>query len=108
MRSCVPSRHSSNEPAPSPVARARKLNQRSDERKAYLLLRQACFSDEADPRLWVHFGLQCLRVRRRDEGLQALRQALWLRERAREHQRARVLRELIEHVSSGGTLPNAA
>ena len=70
-----------------------------------LILREECFAVESDPALWVHYGLACLRARRRDEGFRALAHSLWLRERARDERRAAVLRDLIAHLSSGGSLP---
>ena len=70
-----------------------------------LILREECFAVESDAALWVHYGLACLRARRRDEGFRALAHSLWLRERARDEARARTLRELIAHLNAGGTLP---
>lgn len=92
-------------PAVTAVERARRQSERGDERRAMLLLREACFAAESDPALWVHYGLSCLRARRRDEGFRALAHALWLRERSRDHARVRVMRDLIAHLSGGGTLP---
>jgi hypothetical protein len=37
-----------------------------------------------------------------------LAHALWLRERERDDARARVMRDLIEHLSAGGTLPRTS
>ena len=70
-----------------------------------LLLREACFAADSDPAMWVHYGLSCLRARRRDEGFRALAHALWLRERTRDHARVQVMRDLIAHLSSGDALP---
>lgn len=95
----------SRKPAVTALERARRQSERGDERRAMLILREECFAVESDAALWVHFGLACLRVRRRDEGFRALAHALWLRERARDHARAHVMRDLIAHLSSGGTLP---
>jgi len=92
-------------PASTAVERARRQAERGDERRAMLILREECFSVESDAALWVHYGLACLRVRRRDEGFRALAHALWLRERARDSVRARVMRDLIAHLSGGGALP---
>lgn len=95
-------------PALTPVERARRQAERGDHRRAMLILREACFGAEADARLWVLYGMQCLRARRKDEAFRALGQALWLRERARDHARARVMRDLIAHLADGGDLPLAA
>jgi hypothetical protein len=95
----------SRKPAVTALERARRQSERGDERRAMLILREECFAVEHDAALWVHYGLSCLRVRRRDEGLRALAHALWLRERARDEARAQVMRDLIAHLSEGGTLP---
>jgi hypothetical protein len=95
----------SRKPAVTAVERARRQSERGDERRAMLILREACFAAESEPALWVHYGLSCLGARRREEGFRALGQALWLRERARDQRRAGVMRDLIGHLSSGGTLP---
>lgn len=92
-------------PAVSAVERARRQSERGDERRAMLILREACFAAEFEPALWVHYGLSCFLARRKDEGFRALAHALWLRERARDHARARVMRDLIAHLSGGGSLP---
>jgi hypothetical protein len=93
------------EPAVTAVQRARRQSERGDERRAMLILREECFAVESDPALWVHYGLQCLRARKRDEAFRALAHALWLRERDRDEPRTRVMRDLISHLSSGASLP---
>jgi hypothetical protein len=92
-------------PAVTAVERARRQSERGDERRAMLILREECFAAESDAPLWVLYGLSCLRVRRRDEGFRALAHALWLRERARDHKRTQVMRDLIAQLSSGASLP---
>lgn len=92
-------------PAVTALERARRQSDRGDERRAMLILREECFAAEHDPALWVHYGLACLRVRRRDEAFRALAHALWLRERDRDTARVRVMRDLIAHLSAGGSLP---
>jgi hypothetical protein len=96
------------QPAVTAVERARRQAERGDERRAMLILREECFAVESDAGLWVHYGLACLRARRRDEGFRALAHALWLRERARDQKRAQVMRDLIAHLSSGSALPLAS
>ena len=93
------------QPAATAIERARRQSERGDERRAMLILREECFAAESDAALWVHYGLACLRVRRRDEAFRALAHALWLRERDRDHARVEVMRNLIAHLSAGGTLP---
>ena len=73
-----------------------------------LILREECFAVESDAGLWVHYGLACLRVRRRDEAFRALAHALWLRERERDDKRAQVMRDIIRRLSDGHALPLAA
>lgn len=104
------SRHSkeTRKPAVTAIERARRQSERGDDRRAMLILREECFAVESDAGLWVHYGLACLRARRGDEGFRALAHALWLRERARDHQRAQVMRDLIDHLKSGGSLPLAS
>ena len=97
----------SRQPAVTAVERARRQSERGDDRRAMLILREACFAAESDAALWVHYGLSCLQVRRRDEGFRALAHALWLRERSRDAARVRVMRELIAHLSAGAALPLA-
>src|SRR5688572_12337279 len=93
------------QPAVTAVQRARRQSERGDERRAMLILREECFAVEHDAGLWVHYGLSCLRARKRDEGFRALGHALWLRERNRDEARAQVMRDLIAHLSGGGVLP---
>lgn len=96
------------QPAVTAVERARRQSERGDERRAMLILRDECFAAESNPGLWVHYGLSCLRARRRDEGFRALAHALWLRERARDHKRSQVMRDLIARLAGGGALPLAS
>ncbi|HKY37197.1 MAG TPA: hypothetical protein VJN18_14735 [Polyangiaceae bacterium] len=98
----------SRKPAVTVVERARRQAERGDERRAMLILREECFAVESDAGLWVHYGLACVRARRHDEGFRALAHALWLRERARDEKRARVMRDIIAHLSGGGVLPLAS
>ncbi len=83
-----------------PIQRARRHRERGDDRKALLLLREACCRDERDARLWTLFSVQCWRMGKRDEALRAMRQSLWLRERERDERRARVVRGLLLAMES--------
>ena len=65
-----------------------------------VLMREACCLAAEDPVLWTLYGVQCWRVNRRDEARQAIRQALWLRERVGDERRAHVLRALLLAVES--------
>jgi Flp pilus assembly protein TadD len=82
------------------LQRARRQRLRGDQRKALLLLREACCLSENESRLWTLYGVQCWRMGQRDEARQALRQALWLRERDRDKARAHVLRGLLLAMES--------
>jgi Flp pilus assembly protein TadD len=77
------------------VAQALKFQRRGDARKAMLILRELCFREASNPRLWTLYAVQCWRMGRRHDACQALRQALWFRERERDEARARVVRALL-------------
>lgn len=83
------------------VERARRQRRRGDDRKALVLLREACFEAGSDARLWTLYAAQSWRMARYADARQALRQALWLRERAHDTARANVLRSLIASVELG-------
>jgi|SRR5688572_30181387 Flp pilus assembly protein TadD len=83
------------------LERVRRQRRRGDERKALVLLREACFKAGSDARLWTLYAAQSWRMARFGDARQALRQALWLRERARDTARANVLRSLIASVELG-------
>jgi len=82
------------------LEQARRRRNKGDQRRALILMREACCLSPQDPVLWTLFGVQCWRTNRRDEARQALRQALWLRERARDARRAHVLRALLLAMES--------
>ena len=48
----------SRRPAVTAIERARRQSERGDERRAMLILREACFAAELEPGLWVHYGLR--------------------------------------------------
>lgn len=66
-----------------------------------IALREAACVQGDNARLWTLYAAQCLRAGRRDEAEQALRQAAWLRQRARDTDRARVTQLLLEQVRHG-------
>lgn len=82
------------------LAQARRRRSRGDHRRALVLMREACCLAAEDPVLWTLYGVQCWRGNRRDEARQAIRQALWLRERMGDERRAHVLRALLLAVES--------
>lgn len=75
-----------------------------------MLLREASCLSEEDARVWTLYGVQAWRMGRRSDAQQALKHALWLRERAKDDARARVLRGLLLAVESadGPHVVNAA
>lgn len=83
------------------VSRARRARRRGEHRRAMIALREAACVQGDDARLWTLYAAQCLRAGRRDEAVQALQQATWLRQRARDVERARVTRLLLEQVRHG-------
>ena len=92
---------SPSDPLEQRVEQARRQNRRGEPRKALVLLREACFCAGGDARLWTLYAAQSWRMGRLDDTRQALRQALWLRERANDEPRARVLRTLIAAADAG-------
>jgi Flp pilus assembly protein TadD len=63
-----------------------------------LALREAAHADEGDARLWVFYGMQCIRTGRIDAARQALGHAIWLRERQHEAAKAAVTRRLLDSL----------
>jgi Flp pilus assembly protein TadD len=89
------------------VQRAHRLRRRGEARKAMLMLREACHASENSARLWTLYAVECTRLGRRDDAVEALERALWLRERNRDAARARVTRSLLENLAQGKS-PRAA
>jgi len=65
-----------------------------------LSLREACHTGGQCPRLWTLYAVACVRVRRVDDAKQALRQALWLRQRAKDEPRAQVTQRLLQQLEA--------
>ena len=80
------------------VRRAFRLRRRGEHRRSMLLLREACNSEPHAARLWIWYGLACVKAGRRDAALEALRHAAWLRERERDPRRAEVTRSVALSV----------
>jgi Flp pilus assembly protein TadD len=83
------------------LRRARKHLTRGERRQAMLALREACYYTGQDPKLWALYGVQCWRMRRLDDAADALRQAIWLREREPNDRRAGALRALLGALEQG-------
>jgi Flp pilus assembly protein TadD len=77
------------------MRQARRHTLRGDTRQAMLATREACFTNRSDARLWALYGAACRRARRHDEAKDAIRQAIWLRERERDTRRAGSLQRLL-------------
>lgn len=78
------------------IARARKLRQRGDIRKAMVALREACLRDERCAWVWTLYGAWLTQQGRHDDARHALRHALWLRKASGDAPRARVTQRLID------------
>lgn len=66
-----------------------------------LVLREACHREVDDARLWTLYAVACMRTGRRDDAVAALKQAVFLRECARDEARVRVTQALLDNVTSG-------
>jgi Flp pilus assembly protein TadD len=77
------------------AVRARRLREKGELRRASLALREACHLDESNASRWMLYGTVVAQLGRRDEAEQAMRHALWLRERGRDLRRAAVIRRII-------------
>ncbi len=93
-------------PTPAPdvsvlIHRARRFRRRGELRRALLILREAAFRESSDARLWTLYGVECVRMGKRDDAVEALKQAVWLRVRDHDEPRARVTRGLIACVLAG-------
>ena len=81
------------------VNRARRHRRRGEDRRALVVLREACMRDEAAAALWTLYGAWLAKVGKNDEARKALRHALWLRTNAHQSEKARVTRQLLEAVA---------
>jgi hypothetical protein len=85
------------------IVRARKSRLRGEERRAVVLLREACALDERRPRTWAIAGALFAALGQVEEAARAFKQARWLRLRAGERARVEVLDRLL-----GQLMPAAA
>ena len=102
------SQQSPAHPASDSLARARKAKKHGDLRGEITALRHASRIDEYDPILFTLLGAALMRAGKPDEAIQALKHALWLRERAQDHLRAAVVRRLISCAIRGLTIGSKA
>jgi Flp pilus assembly protein TadD len=89
------------------LRRARRHERRGQARKAVIAARQACYEEQTDPRLWALYGAYCWKAGRLEEACDAIRQAIWYRQRARDARRAAALKKLLDKLTQG-ILPSAA
>lgn len=80
------------------LERARRHTRRGEQRRALLALEQACCQSSEDARVWTLYAAKCRSLSRYDDAERALRQALWLRARARDSARASVTRRLLQEL----------
>ncbi|HEX6273423.1 MAG TPA: hypothetical protein VFZ53_10290 [Polyangiaceae bacterium] len=80
------------------VRQARRHTLRGDTRKAMLAVREACLTSGTDARLWALYGAACRRARKHEEAKEAIRQAIYFRERERDARRAGSLQRLLIEI----------
>ena len=80
------------------VRRARRHTLRGESRQAMLAVREACFAAQNDARLWALYGAACRRARRHEDAKNAIRQAIYLREREQDVRRAGSLERLLSEL----------
>jgi Flp pilus assembly protein TadD len=99
MRSRTRTAHIESEPRVLTLVRqARRHTLRGDTRKAMLAAREACFTSRTDARLWALYGAACRRARKHEEAKEAIRQAIYFRERERDARRAESLQRLLLEI----------
>jgi Flp pilus assembly protein TadD len=83
------------------LRRAWRFRRRGEHRRAMLVLREVCHREPDEAKLWTLYAVQCVRMGRRADAASALKQAAFLRQRDREHARARVTRALLDSLLAG-------
>ena len=81
------------------TARAQKLRRKGELRRAAVMLREACALDERNAARWVALGDMLFRLGKKDEAAHAMKQSVFLRERAGEKPKANVVRRLILNLA---------
>ena len=81
--------------------RARRLRRKGELRRALAVLREACLREEHDAARWALYGALSLDAGRHDDGVKALRHAIWLRHRAGDSVRVGTTQALL---SRGGSI----
>lgn len=97
-------RRPTSHPAPAEqtlLGRAWRHRRRGEHRRAMLVLHEACCRESSSARLWTLYAVQAWRAGRRQDAEDALKQALWLRQRERAPEKTRVTRALLASLASG-------
>jgi cytochrome c-type biogenesis protein CcmH/NrfG len=81
------------------TARAQKLRRKGELRRAAVTLREACALDEANAKRWALLGDVLFSMGKKEEAADALKQAVYLRERAGEKAKANVVRRLLLNLA---------
>lgn len=81
------------------MSRARRLRWKGELRRALVVLREACMREEHDAARWTLYGALSIEAGRDDDGVKALRHAMWLRQRAGDVPRLRSTRALLDRVA---------
>lgn len=97
-----------DDPVHTALVKARRARKKGQTRREVNALRQACALAEFNAELWTLLAVACLRMERVEEGLEALRHALWLRQRAGDERKALVTRRLLASASKGLGLDRSA
>jgi hypothetical protein len=80
------------------VARALRCRRKGETRKSLIALREACMRDEECAWLWTLYGAALAEDGRNEEGLVALKHALWLRHTAKDLPRERATKILVSRL----------
>ena len=75
--------------------RARRLRRKGELRRALVVLRDACMREEHDAALWTLYGALSIEAGRDDDGVKALRHAIWLRHRSGDERRVGTTQALL-------------
>jgi Flp pilus assembly protein TadD len=96
-RAIAPSIHDNDaiERARDLTLRAHRLRRKGELRRALVALREACGLDEQHAARWVWLSYVLRLLGKRDEAEQAMKQALYLRQRNGEKSKANVIRDLL-------------
>ena len=80
--------------------RARRHRRRGEDRRALVVLREACLRDEDNATLWTLYGAWLAEAGKNEDARRALKHALWLRNTAGQPAKARVTRALLGKVAA--------